>query len=208
MSWNSKVLLLLLAKEGNFFLWYNLNFQWNFKVNLLIHATCFTVETFQGPIQLQGLVPLAISLDLWSNQWDWISVMQGSLVQAKDCLGIWPRHSSFRCSGVLRGRWLPDWWSSHLETGRVKGNRAPVGECAPWTENYGPLVPLGKVNAFHIIFYWSTVFWECPNNFKMTFLCGLMFLICYNLHYISTCLNQGPDGIHSGQASRQLLFRG
>ena len=43
------------------------------------------------------------------------------------------------------------------------------------------LVPEGRVSAFHVILCWFTVFWECPSNFKMTFLCGLLFLICYHL---------------------------
>ena len=168
----------------------------------------FIVDTFQGPIQLQGLASLTVSLALQNNQWDWISVVQGSSAQAKGCMGICPCLSSLRCSGLLRGRWLPGWWSSHPDPERVKGCKTAVRMCASWAGSYGSLIPQGRVSAFHIIFHWITVFWECPNSFKMTFLCGLMFLICYNLHYISTCLNQGPDGIHSGQASRQLLFRG
>lgn len=57
------------------------------KVNLLIHTTCFTVETFQGPIQLQVLVPLTVSLAFWNNQRDWISVIQGSLLRLRTAWG-------------------------------------------------------------------------------------------------------------------------
>lgn len=118
-----------------------LNFQWNLKVNLLMHMICFAVETFQVPIQLQRLEPLAISLALWNIQWDWISVIQGRPAHAKGCRGILPCLHSLRYSGLLRGRWLPDWSSSQPETEKVKGNRTLVSVCAPWAGSYGSLIP-------------------------------------------------------------------
>lgn len=60
----------LFVQKKETFLRYILNFQWNFKVNLLMHATYFIVDTFQSLIQLQELLPLAIPRNLWSNPWD------------------------------------------------------------------------------------------------------------------------------------------
>lgn len=146
-----------------------------------MHITCFIVETFQGPIQLQRLLPLTMSLALGSSQWNRISV-QGSPAQAKGCTGS---HLAFIPSG-LQICWEGDGFligdhASHPET---KHQGQQDSSCCVHFLNRKLWLPYpyGRVSAFHIIFHWITVFWDCPNSFKMTFLCGLMFLICYNLH--------------------------
>lgn len=123
---------------------------------------------------------------------------------AKGCMGIWPwPHSlAFTSAEKQMASWLVIF---------PRGDRAQRQQNCDWcvsvlSRKLG--LPPSMVGRFHIIFHQVTVFWECPNSFKMAFLCGLMFLICYNLYYVSTCLNHRPDGIHSGQTLRQLLFRG
>lgn len=117
---------------------YILNFQWNLKVSFLTYITYFTVETSRSHSAPKTSAVSHISSPLKE---DWISVIQGSPAHAKGCMGNLPCLNGLRCSGLPKGRWLPDWWSSHPETEGVKGNRTTVGVCTSWAGSYGSLIP-------------------------------------------------------------------
>lgn len=100
--------------------------------------------------------------------------------RAKGCMGIWPWSHSlvFMSAEKQMASWLMI----------SQGDRAQRHQSCDWCVSIlsrkrdSPCTPPPMVERFHIIFHWVTVFWECPNSFKMTFLCGLMFLICYKLY--------------------------
>lgn len=159
---------------------------------------------FHETTQDHRAVPLTGPRALWSSGQNWISGPQESIAGTEHCMGIWiwPHRLVFLSAERQVASWLavfPRW--------DREGRQQDGSWCAASGEEAGVLPP-PMVGCFYIIFHRVTVFWECPNSFKMTFLCGLMFLICYNLYYVSTCLNHQPDGTHSGQTLRQLLFRG
>lgn len=180
ISWNNEVFIYFWQRKVTLFLVHILSFLWNVKASLLIHTTCFIQLRLSSSIQLQRVVPLTLSLALWSNQWGWISGIPGSLLWVR---AAWGSGLASAASGV-QFCWEADGFRIgdtpppltgplHCETEELEAAGLQL-VCVPSEQEAMALLP-PKAECFHIIFHWVTVFCECPNSFKMTFLCGLMF---------------------------------
>lgn len=173
---------LFLAKESKFVPLHVLHFQWNFKVKYsypckLLYGWDFSRS--HSALRTNAInnicSPSEQSVGLnFSNA--------GNLCTGERLLGdltlLW-KLQVFRSVERQTALWLViiSSWDRKSQGQRNSSWSMCFLHEKPWL-----LCPLSKGSACHIIFHWITVFWEGPNSFKMTFLCGLMFLICYNLH--------------------------